>query len=78
MSWITIGIVALVLLLCVGLFVLGMQMFEYEKGFVVFAYGMLALLVLVAVYLAYAVPSVAKLTPNQPIVTEQETNLLQE
>lgn len=78
MSWITIGIIVLVSLLCVGLFVVWMQMFEYEKGFVTFAYGMLVLLVLVAAYLAYAVPSVAKLTPNQPVVTEQETNLLQE
>lgn len=78
MSWITISIIALVIFLCVGLFVIGMRISEYEKGFVYFAYGMLTLLVLIAAYLAYAVPSVAKLTPNQPVVTEQETNVLQE
>ena len=78
MPLLTIGIIALVLLLCVGLFVIGTRMMEYDHGFVYFAYGMLALLVLVTVYLAYAVPSVATMAPSRPAVTEQETNLLQE
>ncbi|HWQ99637.1 MAG TPA: hypothetical protein VN397_02195 [Candidatus Methylomirabilis sp.] len=78
MNVVTVVILVVIALLCVGMFVVGTKLFEYDKGFTWFAYGMLALLAAFAVYLAFAVPSVAKLSgvDRAPVVTQEATNLL--
>jgi hypothetical protein len=56
----TFIIIGGVLLLVAGLYVVAGYMSEVENGFVYFAWGMVALLICVAVYLSYAVPSFAQ------------------
>jgi uncharacterized membrane protein YukC len=84
----TFTVISVILLLTVGLFVIGSIIWEVEKGFVYFAWGMIALLICVAAYLTYAVPSFANNTKPAASAapataqsnTQQDTviNLLQE
>lgn len=74
---ITAVIIFVILILLAGLFVIGIQMNEYEKGFTYFTWSAVVLIIAIAVYLTYAMPSVAKFEPRGSTgVTQDESNLL--
>jgi hypothetical protein len=68
----TLIIIGAVLLLAAGLYFIAGYFMEMEHGFVYFAWGMIALLVCVAAYLTYAVPSFAVNT--KPAVSSPTTS----
>ena len=56
----TLTIIGILAVLLVGLFVFSREMWEFENSFLYFTFGMMLLIVGVAVYMTYAVPTFAK------------------
>lgn len=82
MSFLTVSIIVAVLgIVLYGLWIAGRELTEYEDLFVYAAAGLLLLIVGTAVYLAFAVPTIATkdLVPgSEGAVRKDTSNLLQE
>jgi len=78
----TLIIIAILAVLLYGLSWVAKELWEFEEGFFYFAFGMMFIIIGVAVYLSYSVPTFAKPPlPNRNadiIVTQDGIDLLPE
>jgi uncharacterized membrane protein len=71
MFGVTLTFICVLAVLAVGLHLVSRELWELENGFLYFTFGMVLLIVGVAVYMTYAVPTFAK--PPLPGTTSEIT-----